>query len=63
MQSSIFGFPCGSAGKEYACSVGDLGLISRFERSPGQEKGHPLEYSGMENSMDCVVHAVAKSHT
>ena len=63
MQSSIFGFPCGSAGKEYACNVGDLGLISRFGRSPGQEKGHPLEYSGVENSMDSVVHAVAKSHT
>ena len=63
MQSSIFWFPCGSAGKEYACNVGDLGLISRFGRSPGQKKGHPLEYSGVENSMDCVVHGVAKSHT
>ena len=57
------GFPCGSAGKESAFNVGDLGLIPRLERSPGEGKGYPLQYSGLENSMDCVVHGVAKSQT
>ena len=45
-------FPCGSAGEEAACSVGDLGLIPRWGRSPGEGKGYPLQYSGLENSMD-----------
>ena len=44
------GFPCGSAGRESACSVGDLGLIPGLERSPGEGKGYPLQYSGLENS-------------
>ena len=57
------GFPCGSAGKEFAYSVRDLGLIPRLGRSPGEGKGYPLEYSGLENSMDCIVHGVAKSQT
>ena len=47
------GFPCGSASKESACNVGDLGLIPGLERSPGGGKGYPLQYSGLENSMDC----------
>ena len=55
------GFPCVSAGKESACNVGDLGLIPRLERSPGEGKGYPLQYSGLEKSMDCVVHGVEKS--
>ena len=55
------GFPCGSAGKESACNVGDLGLIPGLERSPGEGKAYPLQYSGLENSMDCIVHGVAKS--
>ena len=55
------GFPGGSAGKESTCSVGDLGLIPGFGRSPGEGKGYPLQYSGLENSMDCMVHGVAKS--
>ena len=46
------GFPCGSAGKESACSVGDLGSIPGLGRSPGEGKGYPLQYSGLENSMD-----------
>ena len=46
------GFPCGSAGKESACNAGDLGLILGLGRSPGEGKGNPLQYSGMENSMD-----------
>ena len=51
----------GSAGKESACSAGDLGLISGLGRSPGEGTGYPLQYSGLENSMDCIVHGVAKS--
>ena len=57
------GFPCGSAGKESACNVGDLGLIPGLGRSPGEGKGYPFQYSGLENSMDCIVHGVAKSRT
>ena len=52
------GFPCGSAGKESACNAGDLGSIPELERSPGEGKGYPLQYSGLENSMDCIVHGV-----
>ena len=44
-------FPCGSAGKESACNAGDLGLIPGLGRSPAEEKGYPLQYSGLENSM------------
>ena len=58
-----WGFPCGSAGKKSACNVGDLGLIPGLGRSPGEGKGHPLQYSGLENSVDCMVHGVAKSRT
>ena len=53
--------PCGSAGKESARNTGDLGLIPRLERSPGEGKGYPLQYSGLENSRDCIVHGVKKS--
>ena len=41
--------------------MGDLGLVPGLGRSPGEGKGYPLQYSGLENSMDCVVHGVAKS--
>ena len=57
------GFPGGSAGKESTCNVGDLGSIPGLGRSPGEGKGYPLQYSGLENSMDCTVHGVAKSQT
>ena len=57
------GFTGGSAGKESACNVGDLGSIPRLGRSPGEGKGYPLKYSGLENSMDSIVHGVAKSRT
>ena len=57
------GFPCGSAGKEYACNARDLGLISGLGRSPEEGKGYPLQYSGLENSMGCIVHGVAKTQT
>ena len=46
-----------------ACNAGDLGSIPGLGRSPGEGKGYPLQYSGLENSMDCVVHGVAKSRT
>ena len=55
------GFPDSSVGKEAACNTGDPGLIPRLGRSPGEGKGYPLQYSGPENSMDYIVHGVAKS--
>ena len=57
------GFPDSSVGKESACNAGDLGLIPGLGRSPGEGKGYPLQYSGLENSMKCIVHGVAKSQT
>ena len=56
------GFPCGSAGKEYACNAGDLGSIPGL-RSPGEGKGYTLQYSSLEYFMDCIVHGVSKSQT
>ena len=57
------GFPGGSAGKESTYNVGDLGSIPGLGGSPGEGKGYPLQYSGLENSMDCIAHGVAKSRT
>ena len=57
------GFPGGSAGKESACNVGDLDSIPELGRSPGEGKDYPLQYSGLENFMECIVHVVAKSQT
>ena len=59
----FLGFPGGSAGKESTCNVGDLGWMLGLERSPGEGKGYPLEYSGLVNSIDCVFHEVTKSWT
>ena len=59
----FLGFPGGSAGKESASNLGDLGLVPGLGRSPREEKVYPLQYSGLENSMDCIVHGVAKSWT
>ena len=56
-------FPCGSTGKESACNAGDLGSVPGLERSPGEGNGYPLQYSSLENSMECIVHRVAKSRT
>ena len=56
-------FPCGSAGKESVYNVGDLGSIPRLGRSAEEGKGYPHQYSGLENSMGCIVHGVAKSRT
>ena len=57
------GFPCGSAGKESACNEEDLASILGLGRSPEEGKGYPLQYSGLENSMECIVYGVAKSQT
>ena len=57
----FLGFPGCSAGKESACNTGDLGSIPGLERFPGEGKGYPLQYSGLENSMDCIIHGVAQS--
>ena len=57
----MLGFPCGSAGKESACNAGNLGSIPGLGRSPGEGKGYPLQYSGLENSVDSIVHGVAES--
>ena len=57
----VEGFPRGSAGKESSCNAGDMGSIPGLGRSPGEGKGYPVQYSGLENSMDYIVHGVAKS--
>ena len=57
------GFPRGSAGVESACNAGDLDSIPGLGRSPGEGKGCPLQYPGLENSMDGIVHGVVKSQT
>ena len=54
-------FLCGSAGKESACNAEDLDSIPGLKRSPVEGKGYPLQYSGLENSRDCIVHGVAES--
>ena len=59
----FLGFPCGSVGKESDCNTGDLGSIPGLGRSPGEGKDCSLQYSGLENSMDCIVHGDAKSQT
>ena len=53
---SIWASLDGSAGKESACNAEDLALIPGLGRSPGEGKGYPFQYSGLENSMDCIVH-------
>ena len=59
----FLGFPGDSASKESACNVGDLGLIPGLGRPPGEGNSYPFQYSGLENSMDYIVHAVMKSQT
>ena len=56
----FLGFPCGSAGKESACNVRVLGSIPGLGRSPGEGNSYSLHYSGLENSMDYIVHGVAR---
>ena len=57
------GFPCGSAGKDAACNVGDLGLIPGLGWSPAEGKGYPLQYPSLENSTDCIVPGLTKCRT
>ena len=57
----LLGFPGGSDSKESACNAGDLDSIPGLGRSPGEGNGSPLQYSGLGNSMDCIVHRVMKS--
>ena len=61
--SQTFQPPCGSAGKESACNAGRPGFDAWVGRSPGEAKGYPIQYSDLENSMDCIVHGVAKRQT
>ena len=49
--------------KNLPCNARDLGSIPVLGRSPGERNGYPLQYSGLENSKDCIVHGVAKSWT
>ena len=56
-------FPHSSVGKESTCNAGDLGSIPALGGFPGEGKGYPLQYYGLENSMYCIVHGVAKSRT
>ena len=62
INSVNMGFPDSSVGKESACNAGDPGSIPGLGRSPGEGKGYPLQYSGLENSMDCIVHGGHKVH-
>ena len=59
----FLGFPCGSVGKKSACNAGDLGSIPELGRSPGDGKGYPLWYSGLENSTDYTAYGVAELDT
>ena len=59
----FLGFPGSSAGKESTCNAGDPSLIPGLERSPGEGNDNPLQYSGLENSMDYIVHGITKSQT
>ena len=59
----FLGFPCDSAGKESACNVGDLGSIPGLRGSPGEGKGYLLQYSGLENSIACILHGMEKNRT
>ena len=57
------GFPDGSDGKESTCNEGDMGLIPGVGRSPGGGNGYPLQYSGLENPMNSIVHEATKNQT
>ena len=59
----FLGFPGGSTGKESACKAGDAGSVPGVGRTPAEGNGYPLQYSGLENSTNCLVHGVTKSRT
>ena len=63
LYTGIGGFPVSSAGKESACNAGDLSLIPGSGRSLGKGKRYPLQYSGLDNSMDSTAHGIAKHWT
>ena len=63
MTSRKLGFPGSSTGKESACNAGDPSSIPESGRSAGEGNGYQLQYSGLENSMDCIVHGVTESDT
>ena len=56
-------FPSGSAGKESTFIAGHLGSIPALGKYPGEGHGYLFQYFGLENSMDCIVHEIAKSQT
>ena len=65
---NILGFPVDSDSKESACNAGDLGLTPGLGRSPEEGNGYPLQYSGLENSMErqarcATVNGVPKGQT
>ena len=53
--------PCDLVGKESACNAGDLGSIPGLGKFPGEEKGYPLPYSCLENSMNYTVHGTLQA--
>ena len=55
-------FPCGLAGKESTCNVGDLGSSPVLGRFPGEGEGYPLQYSSLENSMDLSMESQRVKH-
>ena len=57
----LLGFPDSSAGKEFTCNAGDPRLVPGLGRSPGEGNGYSHQYSGLQNSMDCIVRGVIKS--
>ena len=63
IENKFRGFPSGSDGKESACVEGNLGSVPGLGRFPKEGNGYPLQYCGLENSMDCIDHGVTKSQT
>ena len=63
MTTTTEGIPGGPIGKESAYNAGNLGSIPGLGRSSGEGNGNPVQYSGLENPMDCIVHEITKSHT
>ena len=61
--TEVYDFPSNSTGKESTCNTGDPGSIPGLGRFPREGNGYPVQYSGLENCMDCIVHEVAKSWT
>ena len=57
------GFPGSSVGKESTCNAGDTSSIPGLGRSPGEGTSYPFQYSGLQNSMDCIIHGAAKSQS